>query len=213
MTKLRLSWPNRITIGRILLTAPFVIVMLYINHPDFTPWMRYGALAIFAVMAVSDAVDGWLARRNHDVTRLGTFLDPLADKVLITCACLLLSSDRSAIPTLQLPIAVVVVIIGKDLYITAGFIILYMLIGHPKIVPMRVGKICTLLQLVMVIAMLFAPDIHPRLPQFRYFIESLWAASTVFAGLTVLVYTRAGARFLSEYEHRQRQKLHGPPIG
>jgi cardiolipin synthase (CMP-forming) len=211
MNKLRLSWPNRITIARILLIGPFVIVMLYDNNPDYTPWMRYGALAIFAIMAVSDAVDGWLARRHHDVTRLGTFLDPLADKLLITCACLLLCSPRSAIPGLQLPYIVVVLIIGKDLYITAGFIILYMIIGQPKIVPMRVGKTCTLLQLVMIIAMLLAPDIMPRLPNFRHFIEFLWIASTVMAGLTVLVYTRAGTRFLLEFEHRQKQKLTPPP--
>jgi cardiolipin synthase (CMP-forming) len=211
MTKPRLSWPNRITIGRILLTAPFVIVMLYVNHPDYTPWARYGALVFFAIMAVSDAVDGWLARRNHDVTRLGTFLDPLADKLLITCACLLLCSRRSAMPSLQLPYIVVVIIIGKDLYITAGFIILYMVIGERKIVPTRIGKTCTLLQLTMVIGMLIAPDILPQWDCYRYFIQFLWVASAAMACLTVLIYTRAGARFLSEYEHHQKQKLNSPP--
>jgi hypothetical protein len=72
-------------------------------------------------MAVSDGVDGYLARTRKQITRLGSFLDPLADKLLITCACLLLASARAHVKEFMLPTTVVVFILGKDLLILTGF--------------------------------------------------------------------------------------------
>ena len=59
-----LNWANRITILRILLIIPFVIFMLKIHQPRYGDIMRYGALAVFVVMALSDVVDGYLARKK-----------------------------------------------------------------------------------------------------------------------------------------------------
>jgi phosphatidylglycerophosphate synthase len=77
---MKLSWANRITIVRILLIIPFVICMLKINDAALSESMRdamrYVSTVIFLVMAVSDVVDGYLARRNKQITRLGSFLDP-----------------------------------------------------------------------------------------------------------------------------------------
>ena len=86
-----LNWPNRISILRLLLVAPFVELLLNINDPSWRSWARYAALAIFVVMAVSDFLDGMLARKLNIRTRLGALLDPLADKVLIICSVVLLS--------------------------------------------------------------------------------------------------------------------------
>jgi len=80
-----LNWPNRITIGRIVLVVPFVICLLNLNNPEWTGW-RYVALVLFSFMAVSDGLDGFLARRLREETPLGRFLDPVADKLLIACA-------------------------------------------------------------------------------------------------------------------------------
>ena len=83
----KLSWPTRISITRILLIVPFVTCMLHINDSELTPQtqtlLRYVATAIYCLMALSDALDGYLARRLRQVTQLGAFLDPLADKLLI----------------------------------------------------------------------------------------------------------------------------------
>ncbi len=200
-----MSWPNRITIGRIMLIVPFVIVMLHVNDPEYQPWARYGALLIFLIMALSDALDGYLARKFHDITGLGTFLDPLADKLLITSACLLLAAPQTAISGMELPDVVVVIIIAKDLYTTLGFLIVYFVTEKIKITPDRSGKLSTLLQLSMVLATLISPDVMRILPGFRYFVQVLWWSATASAVLTVIQYTRAGSRFMAEHEQRQKQ--------
>ena len=90
----RLSWPTRITLGRILLIVPFVDCMLSMNDPQLAEsgqrFLRHTAVGLFFLMAISDAIDGYWARHRKQITKLGAFLDPLADKLLITCASLLL---------------------------------------------------------------------------------------------------------------------------
>lgn len=205
MPKLRMSWPNRITLARIMLIVPFVIVMLHVNDPAYIPWARYGALFMFLVMAVSDALDGYLARRQKSITALGTFLDPLADKLLITCACLLLAAPQTAIQGMELPDVVVVIIIAKDVYTVLGFLIVYFITDQIKITPDTSGKLSTLLQISMVLAILISPDIMRVFSGFQYFVQVLWWSATASAILTVIQYTRQGSRFMAE--HEQRQKL------
>jgi len=188
-----------------MLIVPFVIVMLHVNDPEYQPWARYGALLIFLIMALSDALDGYLARKFHDITGLGTFLDPLADKLLITCACLLLAAPQTAIEGMKLPDVVVVIIIAKDIYTTLGFLIVYFVTDKIQITPDRSGKLSTLLQLSMVLAILITPDVMRVSPGFNYFVQVLWWAASASAVLTVIQYTRAGSRFIAE--HEQQQKL------
>ena len=73
--------PNMLTIGRILMT-PFFIICLFYDHP----WAKSWALIIFIVASITDAYDGYLARKNNQVTEAGKFLDPLADKILVSSA-------------------------------------------------------------------------------------------------------------------------------
>ena len=201
-----MSWPNRITLARILLIVPFVMAMLNINEPPYRPWARYVALVIFATAAISDAVDGYLARRlKNGVTRLGTFLDPLADKLLITCSVLLLSIPGTAVTGMKLPDTVVVLIIGKDLYTTLGFIIIYLVTSEIKIVPVTLGKVSTALQLVMVVAILLSPDVMRVWEGFAVVVRALWWATGLAAVATVIIYTRNGSRYINEYEARQKQ--------
>jgi len=202
MTKLRMSWPNRITLGRLLLTGPFVILMLNVNRPDYQPWPRYLALILFFVIALSDALDGFLARRMGRVTLLGTFLDPLADKILITCCCLLLASRKTAIPGVELPDVVVVLIIGKDLYITLGFVIIYLITAEMKIVPVTAGKFCTVVQISMVMAILAYPELSRWSPAWLWFVRMLWWTAAALAIVGVFVYTRYGTRYLNEFEQK-----------
>ena len=206
VNKLRMSWPNRITLGRVLLTAPFVIAMLHLNDPEYSPWARYAALLVFAAIAASDALDGYLARRQNRVTKLGSFLDPLADKVLVTSACLLLASTRASVPGARLPDAVVVIIIGKDLYIVLGFTVIYLITSEIKIVPVTMGKVCTALQLSMVVAILICPEVGRWVPGYtEYFVRGLWWAAGAAAVLTAVVYTRNGSRYVNEFEQRNKQ--------
>jgi len=197
---MKLSWANRITILRILLIIPFVSCMLKINDAELGSTMRHIAIFIFLFMAISDVVDGYLARRNRQITRLGAFLDPTADKLLITSACLLLISQRGGIEGFPLPPTVVVLIIGKDLFMTIGFLILYFITSQVHIAPVFVGKAATALQLSMVAGILLGPEFSSFLPGWIWFLRVLWWSAAGTAILATLVYIRSGIRYIEEYE-------------
>ncbi len=209
----RLSWPTRITLMRILLIVPFVGCMLNTHDPRLghstQNLLRYVALVIFLVMAVSDAVDGYLARHRGQITQLGTFLDPLADKLLITSASLLLVSQRAHVEGFPLPVTVVVLIIGKDVLIVIGFILVYLITSQIHIVPVWAGKLATPLQLAMVAAVLVAPELAEILPGYRWFLRVLWWSAAGAAVLAALIYIRNGTRYIEQYERAQGKDLDG----
>ena len=201
---MRLSWANRITILRILLIVPFVICMLNINDPEFSlswqHWMRFISVLIFTAMAVSDIFDGYYARKKKEITRLGSFLDPTADKLLMTCACLLLSSKLSGVDGFLLPLTVVVLIIGKDLFLLLGFVIVYFITFQVRIVPVLIGKIATILQTSMVMGILIAPEVSLYIPGWIWFVRFLWWSAAITAIVATLIYIRTGSRYIEEYE-------------
>jgi cardiolipin synthase len=213
---MELTWANRMTILRILLTVPFVIFMLKINSPSFSEPMRnavrYLSFAIFLFMAFSDALDGYLARIKKQATRLGAFLDPVADKLLITCACLLLASERGHVGEFLLPPTVVVLIIGKDLFLLLGFVIIYFITSQFHIAPVLIGKIATALQLSMVAAILIAPEVSAFLPGWIWFLRTIWWSAAGTAILATLIYIRNGNRYIERYEQGQNEKSEAQKI-
>lgn len=198
---MNLNHANRVTVVRILLIVPFVICMLKSNEPEFGIILRYVSLLIFMLMALSDAYDGYVARKKNQITRLGSFLDPLADKLLMTCACILLSVKRTAVPGFTLPPTVVVLIIGKDLFLLLGFMILYFMTLQIKIIPAAIGKYATALQLSMVAGILIAPEVSSVLPGWIWFLRFLWWSAAVTAILATLIYIRAGSRYIDDFEN------------
>jgi len=205
MDTMGLSWANRMTILRILLVVPFVICMLKINSPELDRavqnLIRYASFGVFFVMAVSDGLDGYLARTKKQITKLGIFLDPVADKLLITSACLLLSSQRGKVADeFLLPPTVVVLIIGKDLLLVIGFVIVYFLTSQLLVAPVLIGKIANTLQLVMVGAILLAPEISGAIPGWIWFLRTLWWSAAGTAILATLIYIRNGTRYIEQYE-------------
>lgn len=193
-----LNWPNRISLIRLLLVAPFVIML---TNQRTWPHARYAAMAIFAGMAFSDLLDGVLARRLGARTRLGAILDPLADKVLIICSAVLLSLPDSAPDGLMLSNWVVVFIVGKDLWVILGFLVIYLVTDRFLIHPARAGRACTVGQVIMVLCFLAGPDIN-RLAGGLGSGTAL-VISWIVAGLcvaAVISYTRMGLAFLLQEE-------------
>lgn len=197
---MKLNWANQLTILRILFVVPFVICMLKINHPELGDAMRYIAILIYLFMAISDGIDGYLARTKRMTTRFGAFLDPVADKLLITCACLLLVSQRGRVVGFPLPPTVVVLIIGKDLFLLIGFVIVYFITSQFLIAPVFIGKTANALQLSMVAAILIAPDVSTVLPGWIWFLRVLWWSAAGTAILATLIYIRNGSRYIEQYE-------------
>jgi len=206
---MKLNWANRITILRILFTVPFVSCMLKMNDPALSPAMssvmRYLSIFIFLIMAASDALDGYLARRNGQVTKLGSFLDPMADKLLMACACVLLALPGAGVTGFRLPPTVAVLIIGKDLFLLIGFIIVYFVTLQVRLVSVFIGKVATVLQLSMVASVLLAPEISMFIPGWIWFLRVLWWSAATTAILATLIYIRTGSRYIEQYEHNMNQ--------
>jgi cardiolipin synthase len=129
-----LSIPNLITLGRILL-VPVVVWAI----ASGTMWI---AFVLFVVAGVSDAVDGFLAKRFDMTTELGAYLDPLADKALIVSIYISLGINGA------IPRWLVILVVSRDILIVGG-IMLSWLVGNPlKIKPLLVSKLNTVAQIV-----------------------------------------------------------------
>ncbi|HEX3859705.1 MAG TPA: CDP-alcohol phosphatidyltransferase family protein [Pseudolabrys sp.] len=126
--------PNLITLGRILL-VPIVVWAI----ASGAMWI---AFVLFLSAGVSDAVDGYLAKRFHMTTELGAYLDPLADKALIVSIYLALGITGA------IPRWLVILVVSRDILIVGG-IMLSWLMGKPlKIRPLLVSKLNTVAQIV-----------------------------------------------------------------
>lgn len=140
---------NKVTILRMLLIPFFVAGVLYYVRTGEEVY-RLGALLCFAVAAICDGVDGYIARRYHQISELGTLLDPLADKLLLLSGVILLSFEHG--PHLaHLPVWLAVTIVGRDLLLLAGLLVIHLAIGKVKVRPRFVGKAATVLQMAAVL--------------------------------------------------------------
>src|SRR6516164_1791820 len=136
---------NKVTIVRILLIPFFVIEVLYYVRTG-NELHRVLALVSFGVAAVCDGVDGYIARRYNQRSELGAILDPLADKLLLVSGIVVLSFDHR--PQLQMvPLWLTGTIIGRDIVMLAGLIVIQMTVGTVKVRPRALGKIATVLQM------------------------------------------------------------------
>jgi cardiolipin synthase len=165
-----MSLPNLITLVRIILTPLFVI--LVINR------MLAWAVAVFGLAALSDGLDGFLARTLRQKTALGSYLDPIADK-------LLLDSAYVSLAVLEiLPSWLAVIVISRDLIILVGATMLHLLHGPIPIRPLPVSKITTFFQIVTLLAVLLAAPLPGLgLPRLLPSLLGLTAALTVISGL------------------------------
>jgi CDP-diacylglycerol--glycerol-3-phosphate 3-phosphatidyltransferase len=140
---------NKVTILRMLLIPFFVAGVLYYVRTGEEVY-RLGALLCFAVAAICDGVDGYIARRYQQISELGTLLDPLADKLLLMSGVILLSFEHGPLLA-HLPVWLAVTIVGRDLLLLAGLLVIHLAIGKVKVRPRFVGKAATVLQMAAVL--------------------------------------------------------------
>ena len=199
-----LTWPNRITMLRLLLVPPFVVVM---QHQQSDRIYRYVATGLFSIMVLSDLLDGFLARRLRCQTKLGAILDPLADKALMMCAAILLSLPHSAVVGNKLPDWVVVMIVGKDLWIITWFVITFMLAGRTWSAPSTSSKLCTAAQAVMIIVILVSPELNWLVDNLgKYLAQVLWWITALLCVLAATSYTRMGLAVIGQSEKTSNDK-------
>jgi cardiolipin synthase len=147
---------NKVTILRILLIPFFVVEVLY-HVKTGNDLHRVAALLTFLVAAICDGVDGYIARHYNQISELGMILDPLADKLLLVSGVVLLSFDNT--PMLgQVPLWLTGTIIGRDLLLLVGLVVIHITVGKVKIRPRILGKVATVLQMILVLWILLKWD-------------------------------------------------------
>jgi cardiolipin synthase len=130
-----------LTLVRMLLAPAIVVAML--AH-------CWGiAFGLFCVAAISDALDGYLARLWHEQTFLGACLDPIADKLLVLSCFFTLAFIQS--PLFTIPQWFVILVLAKELILIGGSIIFYLIKGHIDIKPTLLGKMTTVVQMAFII--------------------------------------------------------------
>ena len=137
-----MNLPNKLTTLRMILIIPFVICMLVGKSGN----LRFLALAIFVIASMTDWLDGYLARKNHLVTNFGKFMDPLADKLLVSAAMICLV-ERG-----RLPAWIVIIIISREFAISG-----FRLIASDNGIVIAAswwGKFKTTAQMIMIILLI-----------------------------------------------------------
>jgi len=172
--------PNLITSLRIILTPIFII---YLINDETLP-----ALIVFTLAGVSDAVDGFIARVFNQKSKLGAILDPIADKLLLVAAFVMLSVKDFV------PSWLTVIVISRDLLILLAVLILFLSKENVEMRPAFISKITTCLQLATVFNVLFA-DYFPAFHQFSIYL--FWATG-LMSVTSFLHYLRQWFRIMGE---------------
>jgi CDP-diacylglycerol--glycerol-3-phosphate 3-phosphatidyltransferase len=183
---------TKVTILRILGVPVFVLLLVYYtmglkageNHDT----MRVLALAVFVLVAATDALDGYLARSRNEVTQLGRVLDPLADKALLLSGLILLTRPSLAGLQPHIPIWFTTLVISRDAVLIGGFFLVHHFVGDVRVQPRWSGKIATVLQMGVIVWVLC----QAAEAWFFHFV----AAAGVFTGISFVQYVIDGARQL-----------------
>jgi CDP-diacylglycerol--glycerol-3-phosphate 3-phosphatidyltransferase len=142
---------NKITMARILLIPLFVLFAVYygrsVEQGQPEEWQRWAAVIVFLVASVTDSLDGWVARRFGQRSRLGAVLDPIADKGLLLAAIITLSLSKW---TYAFPLWFPVLVIARDAVIVMGCVVLKHLNGDLEVRPSFWGKMATAFQMVAI---------------------------------------------------------------
>jgi cardiolipin synthase len=180
---------NKVTIARILLVPFFIMAVIYYtkNGVEFYRWF---AISCFALAAISDAIDGFIARHFNQWSELGTVLDPLADKLLLVSGIVLLALHNE--PYLQpIPIWLIVTVLSRDVLLLLGYAVIHFVVGGMKIKPHFTSKAATVLQMAAVLWALFKLDARTH-----YWI---CVGAAVLTGVSGLIYIFGGMRLLAKH--------------
>lgn len=168
---------NQLTILRIFLIPVFVILIGY-NKPLY-------ALVVFIIAGLTDALDGFIARKFNQITTLGKILDPIADKALLVSGFIFIYTSDLQV---KFPYWYVVIVISRDIYILLGSALIYFMKGYVDVKPSVFGKATTFFQIISVVAVLIANITY--VPQI--YIDWIIYTASFFTILSTITYTYDG---------------------
>jgi cardiolipin synthase len=188
MTSRILTVPNQLTFLR-LGFLPFFIISIHYRRYDI-------ALAVLIIAALTDGLDGLLARSLNQKTALGAFLDPIADKLLLSSSFVVLALNR------KISWWLAILVLSRDVLLLTSAAVILVVAGYRLFPPSIYGKLTTAAQILLVFAVvLLAVADWPWLQFVRMILGYLVAGFTVFSGFH---YSIVVARRLGEQQHRAR---------
>ena len=176
---------NRVTIARMVMVPVFIILVVS-NQPGW-------AFGVFAAAGLSDALDGFIARRFGQGTSLGAFLDPIADKLLMIAALVVLSlpDDPASFPHFVLlnrfPILLTILTISRDVLMVLIALVIHLATGLTRFSPTLYGKITTFIQVFTVCIILLCNSLQVRSDTVVPGLVWLTLAATLFSGFHYIV--------------------------
>ncbi|MFM9905152.1 MAG: CDP-alcohol phosphatidyltransferase family protein [Pyrinomonadaceae bacterium] len=187
--------PNILTFLRMGLIPVFAILLVY-NHEGW-------ALIVFTIAGISDGIDGFIARAMKQESELGTIIDPIADKLLMTTAFIMLtlSSVVGSPRHLPVPFWVTASVIGRDVLIIAIAASITIMTGFRDFKPSWLGKTSTFVQVVGVILILVAavfPELH------GFYLPTVYTTVVAFAVFSGVHYIFHVARLMRNAENNAR---------
>ncbi|MBU1124975.1 MAG: CDP-alcohol phosphatidyltransferase family protein [Candidatus Omnitrophica bacterium] len=179
-----MNFANKVSTFRILIVPFFIACFIYYSQdPQGRVYLRYLALFIFVLGVISDAVDGYVARKSKQQSQAGMILDPLGDKLLLMSAYVCLNVSPLGI---RFPLPVMLIVISRDTIILLGAVVLFMVKQKINIMPTRWGKLTTTFQMLSVIVVLL---------QWK-FSFLLWWIAVVFTVISGVDYIMRGFKIL-----------------
>lgn len=177
-----MNFANKVSTFRIL-SVPFFIASLIYYSPE-RKFLRFVALGIFILGVISDAIDGYIARKSKQVSQAGVVLDPLGDKLLLMSAFIFLG-EMSGL-TIKFPLWVTIIVISRDTIILLGALVIYIVKQQIGAHPTKWGKMTTVFQMLSVIAVLI------QLKLASYF----WWTAVFFTVVSGFDYIKRGFKVL-----------------
>jgi len=196
---------NKITVVRILMIPAFVTMAIYygqsIQRGAPLEWQRLAAIIIFLLAAVSDGLDGYVARRYNQRSSLGVILDPIADKgLLLSCIITLSITNWSELdPDYgRFPAWFPVLVITRDTVILVGAVVLHLLNGKVQVKPNWTGKVATVCQMCAIAWVMLQLHFLPLL--------FVVIVAGIFTFVSGIVYVMDGVRQLQAEGHAHAKR-------
>ncbi|GAB3733825.1 CDP-diacylglycerol--glycerol-3-phosphate 3-phosphatidyltransferase [Luteimonas pelagia] len=200
--------PNMLTLMRIVL-IPVLVLVFYLPFK----WTNFAAAFVFALAAVTDWLDGWIARRFDQYSAFGAFLDPVADKLMVATALFLIVQAHPT-PWMALWAAVIV---GREIAVSALREWMAELGQRARVSVANIGKIKTVVQMVALVCLLYAlrPDrpvyVDPWMGRTVFVVgDWLLAAAALLTLWSGFEYLRAAWPALRAQEHARNGVATGP---
>ncbi len=190
-----LTIPNLLTFMRMALIPVFASLLFY----GYSGW----ALFVFLIAGISDGVDGFVARRFNQESELGTIIDPIADKLLMTVAFIVLAMPNVMQPTRFLPVPfwVTAAVIGRDVLIVTVAGAINIMTGFHGFKPSWLGKLSTFVQVVAVALILLAAFLD-----YSFYLPTVYFIVVLLAFVSGIHYIFHIAKLMREDESNAEKK-------